>query len=159
MQDLSDNLSYQTIYVAYGSNMDEKQMLHRCPLAKKMGSFYLPDYKLVFRGTADIQSCSGAKAPVVLWKITERCEKSLDMYEGFPQIYKKVFWVADGETYLAYTMNRKGYAPPVKQYYEKIKRAYKAAEFETEHLENAVSHAFRNRTGNGHVPQRYRKAE
>ena len=155
MKDLFDNYSEQPIYVAYGSNMEDAQMKHRCPQAQKIGSFYLPDYRLVFRGTADIEYSHGSQVPVVLWKITSRCEKSLNRYEGFPDIYTKDYWTAGDDAYLAYTMNRKKYAPPVKEYYELIKRGYKTAGFGFEKLDDAVAHAFRNRTGNGHVPQRY----
>lgn len=39
-------------YIAYGSNLDVDQMLHRCPDALTIGRSTIDGYKLVFRGTA-----------------------------------------------------------------------------------------------------------
>ena len=35
-------------YIAYGSNMVEEQMAHRCPGAKLIGTGYLPNHRLEF---------------------------------------------------------------------------------------------------------------
>ena len=40
-------------YLAYGMNTNKEAMAHRCPKAKPMGGFYLPNYRLIFRGVAD----------------------------------------------------------------------------------------------------------
>ena len=79
------------IYVAYGSNMNVEQMKRRCPNAKPIGKYILGDYKLEFRGVANIIKCKGKKVPVALWEITEECEKSLDIYEGYPRLYRKEY--------------------------------------------------------------------
>ena len=75
------------LYLAYGSNLNVKQMEIRCPRAKIMGSFLLPNYKLVFRGVADIEESEGDYCPVGLWKITRKCLGALDRYEGYPTLY------------------------------------------------------------------------
>lgn len=81
------------IYGAYGSNMNLEQMAHRCPKAKVIGSGILKDYKLTFRGrykgVANIQPCKGKEVPIVLWEITDECERALDIYEGYPSLYVK----------------------------------------------------------------------
>jgi hypothetical protein len=61
----------------------------RCPLAKKVGVITLNDYKLVFRGVADIEEETGSNVMLGLWKITDQCEAALDRYEGFPHLYGK----------------------------------------------------------------------
>jgi hypothetical protein len=81
------------IYGAYGSNMNLEQMKKRCPNAKVIGTCILKDYKLTFRGNyrgvANIEPCDGRNIPIVLWRITSKCENALDIYEGFPTLYIK----------------------------------------------------------------------
>ena len=38
---------------------------------------------------ANIEKLKGRTTPIVLWEITERCEESLDVYEGYPRLYVK----------------------------------------------------------------------
>ena len=61
------------LYAAYGSNLHEKQMLARCPRAERVSVIMLPDYRLVFRGVADVEECEGSEVPVGLWSITGHC--------------------------------------------------------------------------------------
>lgn len=87
------NPSQTKLYAAYGSNTNLKQMQKRCPKAKVVGKGVLNNYRLTFRGTnngvANIEECNGRSVPVVMWRITEACEKALDVYEGFPRLYIK----------------------------------------------------------------------
>ncbi len=81
------------IYAAYGSNMNIQQMKMRCPKAKLLGTGTIEGYRLTFRGSgrgvANIEKIEGRTVPIVLWEITGRCEKSLDIYEGYPRLYVK----------------------------------------------------------------------
>jgi len=79
------------IYGAYGSNMNIPQMAQRCPNAKVIGTGHIKGYRLTFRasGVANIEPRNGMSVPVVLWEITEDCERALDRYEGFPSFYIK----------------------------------------------------------------------
>ncbi len=82
-------------YFAYGSNMNLDQMAHRCPDAEVVGRAVLKDYRLVFRGNrngngvASVVPDPGKEVQGLLWKITPRCEQSLDFYEGYPRLYGK----------------------------------------------------------------------
>ena len=82
-------------YFAYGSNMNLDQMAHRCPDAEVVGRAVLKDYRLVFRGNrngngvASVVPDPGKEVQGLLWKITSRCEQSLDFYEGYPRLYGK----------------------------------------------------------------------
>jgi len=78
-------------YIAYGSNMVEEQMAHRCPGAKLIGTGYLPNHRLEFylHATAERTRAHGAKVPVAVWEITDADERSLDRYEGYPTYYTK----------------------------------------------------------------------
>jgi len=81
------------IYAAYGSNMNIEQMSKRCPKAILLGTGKLKNYRLTFRGSgrgvANIEKQVGSSVSVVLWELTKECEKSLDIYEGYPRLYVK----------------------------------------------------------------------
>lgn len=70
--------------------MNLDQMEFRCPDAEVIGNVMVKDYRLAFRGNsrgngvASILPEQGEQVSGVLWSITEKCEKSLDYYEGFP---------------------------------------------------------------------------
>lgn len=81
-------------YIAYGSNLNLMQMAKRCPDAKTVGTGLLEDYELQFRGRKDnafatIEQKAGKQVPVLLWQISDRDEKRLDQYEGYPLFYGK----------------------------------------------------------------------
>ena len=81
-------------YVAYGSNLNVAQMRFRCPDAKIIGTGFLKDYRLLFRGSKTgsyltIEPKVGSKVPIVVWSVSDNDEMSLDRYEGFPTFYYK----------------------------------------------------------------------
>ena len=76
-------------YLAYGSNLNKKQMKTRCPDAVPVGSCVVNDYELVFRGVATIEPKPGASVQCGIWKISTDDEHSLDRYEGYPRLYVK----------------------------------------------------------------------
>ena len=81
-------------YIAYGSNLNVKQMKMRCPGANILGTTKLKDYELLFKGSKTgsyltIEKKEGSTVPVAIWEVTESDEKSLDRYEGYPIFYYK----------------------------------------------------------------------
>lgn len=81
-------------YVAYGSNLNVRQMKMRCPGATILGTAKLKDYELLFKGSKTgsyltIEKKEGSTVPIVVWEVTESDEKSLDRYEGYPIFYYK----------------------------------------------------------------------
>lgn len=81
-------------YVAYGSNLNKFQMMHRCPNSTPVCAGKLLDYELLFRGSktgsyATVEPKEGSAVPVGIWRISPKDEKSLDRYEGFPTFYYK----------------------------------------------------------------------
>lgn len=81
-------------YIAYGSNLNVKQMKMRCPGATILGTTKLKNYELQFKGSKTgsyltIEKKEGSTVPVVIWEVTESDEKSLDRYEGYPIFYYK----------------------------------------------------------------------
>lgn len=118
-------------YIAYGSNMVEEQMAHRCPGAKLIGTGYLPNHRLEFylHATVERTRAHGAKVPVAVWEISKADERSLDRYEGFPTYYTKHRRrvVMDDGTELwgmVYIMNMIRPQPPTAAYYNGIHNAY-----------------------------------
>lgn len=77
-------------YIAYGSNMNIKQMKRRCPDAEIIGTGTI-DYELKFYrgGYCDIIPSDKKKTPVVIWTISQADEQELDCYEGYPRFYTK----------------------------------------------------------------------
>lgn len=68
------------LYVAYGSNLNIKQMSYRCPEATVAFTGFLLNWKLVYRGSrtgsyATIKKCKGSKVLVAVWNITARNEE------------------------------------------------------------------------------------
>lgn len=81
-------------YIAYGSNLNVRQMLMRCPDSRMIGTAMIPDYRLMFKGSKTgsyltIEKAPGHKVPVGVWEVSARDEKSLDRYEGYPSFYYK----------------------------------------------------------------------
>lgn len=82
----------ETLYFAYGSNMNLNQMAHRCPDAKVVGVCRAEGFQLAFRGGSGVATILPQKDSFVegvLWRITERCEQSLNRHEGYPHLYDK----------------------------------------------------------------------
>jgi hypothetical protein len=77
------------LYVAYGSNMNRRQMARRCPKARPLGPIRLEGWRLVMKRVANIEPDAQAVTPAALWEITRACERALDAYEGFPHLYVK----------------------------------------------------------------------
>lgn len=81
-------------YIAYGSNLNIRQMKFRCPTARIIGTATLPDYELLFKGSKTgsyltVEPKKGKSVPVAVWETTEADEAALDRYEGFPTFYYK----------------------------------------------------------------------
>lgn len=134
-------------YIAYGSNMVQEQMAYRCPDARLIGMGYLPDARLEFylHATVERSQINGAHVPVAVWEISEADEARLDRYEGYPSYYIKAehtVHMTDGSEIkgMIYLMNQKRVAPPTRDYYEGIRRAYLALGFRSE-IEKALEPA------------------
>ena len=81
-------------YIAYGSNLNIRQMKRRCPGATILGTANLKGWELLFKGSGTgsyltIEECEGGTVPVVIWDVTPADEAALDRYEGFPSFYYK----------------------------------------------------------------------
>lgn len=64
-------------------------MGRRCSTAKVLGIGKILDFKLTFKGVTTIKPEEKKEVPVVVWKIEESDEEVLDIYEGYPYLYRK----------------------------------------------------------------------
>ena len=116
------------LYLAYGSNLNKLQMAKRCPKAKALDNYILKGYKLEFRRVANIKKSSNKTDQIGcgIWEITETCEKSLDIYEGYPHLYGKTkIKLDDGRVVMTYFMNSGFQAPPSSEYLNTIIQGYR----------------------------------
>ena len=132
-----------TLYVAYGSHPNLAQMAHRCPTAKVVGVGKLKDYQLTFRSVATIEPVKGAETPVGVWEITPHDEQSLDIYEGYPRMYRKEtveVEMHDGtmRQAMVYIMNGGEARLPSIYYYDTIREGYKDVGIDEKYLHDAL---------------------
>lgn len=147
--------SRHRIYLAYGSNLNVKQMSYRCPGAVPIGTGALEGWRLAFRGrrfgaVLTIEPCDGKSVPFVAWEITKEDEASLDRYEGFPDLYMKVPLsvtvtdLDDGRTHgvdaFAYVLvDGYPHGVPTKGYYDTCIAGYEAFSLDTTAIDEALS--------------------
>lgn len=108
-------MNKKTLYIAYGSNLNIRQMSFRCPDAEVVGTGIIPDYRIAFKALganafATIEPCAGEFVPVAVWAVSRRDEAALDRYEGVPKHYTRevIKVIMDGKTVsgLVYIMNQ-----------------------------------------------------
>ena len=135
-----------TIYLAYGSNLNLRQMAHRCPTAEVLGTTELRGYNLKFRGhrgngVATVEPGNGA-VPALIWAIKPKDEAALDIYEGWPHFYRKETVTVEiggkAADAMVYIMND-GYdlCSPSNHYFNAILQGYAVFGFDPEILNNA----------------------
>ncbi len=149
------------LYGAYGSNLNKNQMLARCPNSISYASLILDHYKLVFKGVADIEKFNEYSVCLGVYKITEKCERSLDIYEEFPKIYEKIYVntviMGKNEKVMIYTMKKKyQYSRPYKRYFNVIKEGYKDWSFNSDTLVKAGLHSIENNSINGYESKNWK---
>ena len=145
----------RTVYLAYGSNLNISQMIWRCPTAKPIRATILSDWELTFWGdygsaVATIIPRTGSSVPVVLWSITAADEKALDVYEGFPRLYRKQYLQlkCDGRKakVMVYIMNHGYVNVPSERYFTTILDGYRDFSMNPEPLFLALKKAQENRS-------------
>ena len=139
----------ETLYFAYGSNINLEQMEHRCPDALLVGPVTLQNYELQFRGSgfATVAPKKDSVVHGLLWKLTPSCEQSLDRYEGYPRHYTKetvtVKDAAGAELPVMVYIMAEPYcrqpALPSPYYYRVIQRGFEANGLPVESLQAAWS--------------------
>lgn len=144
------------LYVAYGSNLHLGQMHSRCPDAEVFGTGVVKNHFLTFwgrwncSGVATILPGADTDVPVAVWEISASDEESLDIYEGYPNLYRKEdieVVMADGSvvTAMVYLMNETYPSSNIKMrdcfpsdaYYNTIATGYHSFGFDLKFLAQA----------------------
>jgi gamma-glutamylcyclotransferase (GGCT)/AIG2-like uncharacterized protein YtfP len=88
-----------TLYAAYGSNLDARQMLQRAPHSPHLGTGWLRGWRLTFGGeeigwegaVATLAEDSSSSVFVSVYDLTKQDESALDEWEGVTtDLYRKI---------------------------------------------------------------------
>jgi hypothetical protein len=142
---------------AYGSNLDVRQMLERCPSAVPLGAAVLPRVRLTFAGSsarwgggvAGVELAPKASLHGVVYRVSSSDLLELDLYEGAPHVYMRVRsqprYLATGRFDVAHVyILRRGIsakAPPGPLYVKMIERGYEHHGLPVRSLREAISRA------------------
>lgn len=139
-------------YLAYGSNLNVKQMAYRCPDAKIVGTAEIKDYRLKFKGSYSgsyltIEKAKDFTVPVAVWQVSDHDIKSLDRYEGYPNFYYKrtmVLPCSDGKrhrcfVYIMHEERRLGI--PSEYYVQTCEQGYDNFGFDKYKLYQAIEYS------------------
>ena len=130
------------LYFAYGSNLHHSQMKRRCKDSVYLKKINLKHFKLTFRSkyrAADIEFKKNSIVPGGLFEISKSDEKKLDVYEDFPNLYKKYYFYYYGNKIMTYTMVKKTHFKfPTERYLNIIKRGYKDCCLDNNILDRAL---------------------
>jgi gamma-glutamylcyclotransferase len=144
----------ETLYFAYGSNLDNGQMKVRCPGAREVSVASLAGHRLTFGGFS--QRWGGAVANIVpagdrqvnglVYSLTPADLLALDGFEGHPHKYERrptAVSVAGGRELVVctYIMQPSFFVPgrPPDGYFEAIFSAYRRLGFELTPLLEAAA--------------------
>ncbi len=131
------------LYFAYGSNLNHFQMKRRCKNSKFLKKIKLRNFKLTFRSkyrAADIELKKNSSVPGGLFEISKSDEKKLDIYEDYPNLYKKHYFKYYGNKVMTYTMTKKSkFTFPTERYLNVVKQGYRDCKLEKKYLIKALT--------------------
>ena len=131
------------LYFAYGSNLNHFQMKRRCKDSIFLKKMNLKNFRLTFRSkyrAADIEPKKNSIVQGGLFDISKSDEKKLDIYEDFPNLYKKFYFLYYGKEVMTYTMvDKTEFRFPTERYLNVVKKGYKDCNLEKSYLIKALS--------------------
>ena len=117
-------------------------MKRRCKDSIFLKKINLKNFKLTFRSkyrAADIEPKRISIVPGALFKISKSDEKKLDVYEDYPNLYKKYYFSYYGKKVMSYTMEKKtSFRFPTERYLNIVKRGYKDCDLDKSYLKKAL---------------------
>ena len=130
------------LYFAYGSNLNHFQMKRRCKDSIFLKKYELKGFRLNFRSkyrAADIEKKNNSLVPGALFEISKSDEKKLDIYEDYPILYKKYYFLYYGKRVMTYTMVQKSsFKFPTERYLNIVKRGYEDCKLDKKYLRKAL---------------------
>ena len=134
------------LYFAYGSNLHHFQMKRRCKDSIFIKKINLKNFRLTFRSkyrAADIEHKKNSIVPGGLFEISKSDEKKLDVYEDFPNLYKKYYFYHYGKKVMTYTMvNKTSFKYPTERYLNIVTRGYKDCNLDIKFLKKALANSY-----------------
>ena len=131
------------LYFAYGSNLHHLQMKKRCKDSIFLKRINLKNFRLTFRSkyrAADIEKKKYSVVPGGLYEISKSDEKKLDIYEDFPNLYKKYYFNHYKKKVMTYIMpNKTSFRFPTTRYLNVIKKGYKDCMLDKKYLKKALN--------------------
>tara|TARA_B100000900_G_scaffold369675_1_gene347692 strand:- start:159 stop:521 length:363 start_codon:yes stop_codon:yes gene_type:complete len=117
-------------------------MKRRCKDSIFLRKITLKDFKLTFRSkyrAADIEKKKNSIVPGGLFVISKSDEKKLDVYEDYPNLYKKYYFYYYKKKIMTYTMVKKSpFRFPTKRYLSVVKKGYKDCKLDIRYLNKAL---------------------
>ena len=130
------------LYFAYGSNLNHFQMKRRCKDSVFLKKINLTNFKLTFRSkyrAADIEPKKNSIVPGALFVISKSDEKKLDIYEDYPNLYKKYYFYYYRNKVMTYTMVKKSqFRFPTERYLNVVKKGYKDCKLNLKFLKQGL---------------------
>jgi hypothetical protein len=117
-------------------------MKRRCKDSIFLKKINLENFRLTFRSryrAADIEPKKNSLVPGGLFEISKSDEKKLDLYEDYPILYKKYYFILDGRKVMTYTMVKKTpFRFPTERYLNVVKRGYLDCKLDKKFLNRAL---------------------
>ena len=130
------------LYFAYGSNLHHFQMKRRCKESVYLKKINLKDFRLTFRSkyrAADIEPKKNSIVPGGLFKISKNDEKKLDVYEDYPNLYKKYYFYYYRKRVMTYTMVKKSpFKLPTQRYLNIVNKGYRDCRLDKKFLNRGL---------------------
>ena len=121
-------------------------MKRRCKDSIFLKRINLKDFRLTFRSkyrAADIEHKKNSIVPGGLFEISKSDEKKLDVYEDFPNLYKKYYFYHYGKKVMTYTMvNKTSFKYPTERYLNIVTRGYKDCNLDIKFLKKALANSY-----------------
>jgi gamma-glutamylcyclotransferase (GGCT)/AIG2-like uncharacterized protein YtfP len=117
-------------------------MKRRCKDSIFLKKINLNNFILTFRSkyrAADIEPKKKSIVPGALFEISKSDEKKLDVYEDYPTLYKKYYFIYYGKKVMTYTMVKKTtFRFPTQRYLNVVKKGYKDCSIDNKYLTKAL---------------------
>ena len=117
-------------------------MKRRCKDSIFIKKINLKNFTLTFRSkyrAADIEPKKNSFVQGGLFEISKSDEKKLDIYEDFPVLYKKHYFLYNRKIVMTYTMVKKTlFMFPTERYLNIVKKGYKDCELDLKYLKKAL---------------------
>jgi gamma-glutamylcyclotransferase (GGCT)/AIG2-like uncharacterized protein YtfP len=117
-------------------------MRRRCKDSIFIKKINLKDFRLTFRSkyrAADIEPKKNSIVPGGLFEISKSDEKKLDVYEDYPTLYKKHYFLHYGKKVMTYSMVKKSpFRYPTERYLNVVKQGYNDCKLDNKFLKRAL---------------------